>query len=110
MARVTVEDCLEHTENRFSLIITAAKRARQLELSALDSKVPEKNDKPTVLALREIAEGYDVEKIQPVNAVEAEFKVMAAHNTDGQTSEETYETAQASAVSKKDGENDNDFD
>ncbi len=57
MARVTVEDCLEHVENRFHLVMLASRRARQLELTSADPLVPADNDKPTVLALREIAAG-----------------------------------------------------
>ena len=55
MARITVEDCLEHVENRFDLVLLAARRARQISQGA-DPLVPAENDKPTVLALREIAE------------------------------------------------------
>ncbi len=55
MARITVEDCLEHVENRFDLVLLAARRARQIAQGA-DPLVPAENDKPTVLALREIAE------------------------------------------------------
>ena len=55
MARLTVEDCLDHVENRFELVLVATKRARQLAMGA-DPLVPLENDKPTVLALREIAE------------------------------------------------------
>ena len=54
MARVTVEDCLKNVNNRFDLVIKAAKRAREL-MRGKDSKVPWDNDKPTVVALREIA-------------------------------------------------------
>ncbi len=57
MARVTVEDCLEHVDNRFELIMVSSKRARQIATGGKDPMVPWKNDKPTVLALREIAEG-----------------------------------------------------
>lgn len=56
MARVTVEDCLDNVDNRFDLVLLATKRARQLAYGA-DPLVPAENDKPTVLALREIAEG-----------------------------------------------------
>ena len=56
MARITVEDCLDNVENRFQLVLVAAKRTRQLMLGA-DPLVPEDRDKPTVIALREIAEG-----------------------------------------------------
>lgn len=55
MARVTVEDCLENVENRFKLVALASKRARALEGGA-EALLPRENDKPTVLALREIAE------------------------------------------------------
>lgn len=55
MARITVEDCLEHVENRFDLVLLAARRARQIAQGA-DPMVPAENDKPTVIALREIAE------------------------------------------------------
>ncbi len=58
MARLTVEDCLEHVENRFDLVLKAAKRARMLERGA-QAWVPWENDKPTVVALREIAEGIE---------------------------------------------------
>ncbi len=54
MARITVEDCLEHVDNRFDLVLLAARRARQIAQGA-DPLVPEENDKPTVIALREIA-------------------------------------------------------
>lgn len=54
MARITVEDCLEHVDNRFDLILLASRRARQISQGA-DPLVPIENDKPTVIALREIA-------------------------------------------------------
>jgi len=57
MARVTVEDCLDNVENRFQLVLVATKRARQLVAGA-EPCVKVENDKPTVLALREIADGY----------------------------------------------------
>lgn len=57
MARVTVEDCLDNVDNRFQLVLVASKRARQLANGAL-SHVPMENDKPTVVALREIALGH----------------------------------------------------
>jgi len=56
MARLTVEDCLENVDNRYDLLILAARRARQLTFGA-DPLVKEDKDKPTVIALREIAEG-----------------------------------------------------
>jgi DNA-directed RNA polymerase subunit omega len=58
MARVTVEDCLEYTDGIFSLIKVAAKRARRLANGSESLIEDEQNDKPAVLALREIAEGH----------------------------------------------------
>jgi DNA-directed RNA polymerase subunit omega len=57
MARVTVEDCLEKLDNRFDLVLVAGKRAHQLQSGAKEPRVAWENDKPTVVALREIAEG-----------------------------------------------------
>jgi len=57
MARVTVEDCLDHVDNRFELVMLATRRARGLRTYGNDPLVPEENDKATVIALREIAEG-----------------------------------------------------
>lgn len=58
MARVTVEDCLENVENRFELIMVSSKRARQLATGGKEAMVEWENDKATVVALREIAEGH----------------------------------------------------
>jgi len=56
MARLTVEDCLPRVDNRFHLVLVASKRARQIAMGG-EPMVSIDNDKPTVLALREIAEG-----------------------------------------------------
>jgi DNA-directed RNA polymerase subunit omega len=58
MARVTVEDCLGAVDNRFELVLVASKRARQLARGTVESLLPWENDKPTVMALREIAAGH----------------------------------------------------
>lgn len=68
MARVTVEDCLDKVANRFELIMVASKRARQISNGGEDAMVEEDNDKATVIALREIAEG----KITPAILNESE--------------------------------------
>jgi DNA-directed RNA polymerase subunit omega len=57
MARVTVEECLEHVENRFELVLVAAKRAHQLSSGGYKSLLDAGKDKPTVVALREIEAG-----------------------------------------------------
>jgi len=56
MARVTVEDCLDKVDNRFQLVLVATKRARQIANGA-EPQLPWEHDKPTVVALREIADG-----------------------------------------------------
>ncbi|RKR07208.1 DNA-directed RNA polymerase subunit omega [Kushneria sinocarnis] len=58
MARVTVEDCLDHVDNRFQLVMVATRRARQLARGSRNSELAWENDKPTVMALREIAAGH----------------------------------------------------
>ncbi|MCP5092329.1 MAG: DNA-directed RNA polymerase subunit omega [Gammaproteobacteria bacterium] len=57
MARITVEDCLDNIDNIFEMVLVAAKRARRIAHGA-DAMVELENDKPTVIALREIAEGH----------------------------------------------------
>jgi len=80
MARITVEDCLEVVDNRFELVMMAAKRARQLANGVepqLDNS--ESNDKPTVLALREIAaRRIDDEYLDAVDKAERERKEREA--------------------------------
>jgi DNA-directed RNA polymerase subunit omega len=68
MARLTVEDCLDNVENRFELVLLAARRARQLAMGA-DAQVSLDNDKPTVLALREIAEGIITKEMMDAEEV-----------------------------------------
>ncbi len=78
MARITVQDCLEQVDNRFELVLSAAQRARQVSLGA-EPRLPRENDKPTVIALREIAAalvGREVldepESDTPAEAIESE--------------------------------------
>lgn len=56
MARITVEDCLDKVDNRFELVMVASKRARQIATGGHQPLVKEENDKPTVIALRELEE------------------------------------------------------
>ncbi len=81
MARVTVEDCLDNVDNRFQLVLVATKRARQLA-SGRDAMVEWENDKPTVVALREIADGHitrdilsEVPVAEPTESVVTEAEV-----------------------------------
>lgn len=63
MARVTVEDAVEQVGNRFDLILTASRRARQIATEGRDPLVEAGNDKATVVALREIEEGLITNEI-----------------------------------------------
>ena len=79
MARITVEDCLEHVDNRFDLVLLAARRARQIAQGA-DPLVPAENDKPTVIALREIAE--NLVSINTMDEMEAQREIERITNDD----------------------------
>jgi len=82
MARITVEDTLDNVENLFEMVLLASKRARQIA-NGSEPLVPRQNDKPTVIALREIAEGLitpaimeEREKIDREAAIAAEFQQL----------------------------------
>ena len=79
MARVTVEDCIDVEPNRFNLIVMAAQRARQIA-NGSDPLVDEETDKPTVIALREIAEGHiDQDNVRTYQAeLDARLAAMQA--------------------------------
>ena len=77
MARITVEDCLENIENIFEMVLVAAKRARRVAHGA-DPMVELENDKPTVIALREIAEGHVTPAILDEIEVPAVEEFMSA--------------------------------
>lgn len=81
MARVTVEDCLKNVKNRFELVVVAAKRARQL-MRGKQPRVEWDNDKATVVALREIAEGhtnFDVEESKEENLIDLHTHTQEKH-------------------------------
>jgi len=94
MARVTVEDCLTNVDNRFQLVLVATKRARQISLGA-EPFVEEENDKPTVLALREIAEGLVTRDILD-DAIEEE--VLEFLETEGEESAEEGNASESSEL------------
>ena len=81
MARVTVQDCLEKVDNRFSLVLVASKRARQIATGGKDPYVEWESDKPTVVALREIAEGYVDQSILTRKAEPKEYRDSAAFHS-----------------------------
>lgn len=81
MARITVEDCLQNVPNLFQLVMVAAKRARRIANGA-EATVDAENDKPTVIALREIAAGHigpeileEVERPAPVTELMPEAEL-----------------------------------
>ncbi len=86
MARVTVEDCLDKVDNRFQLVLVAAKRARQLSMGQ-NPHLPWDNDKPTVVALREIAEGLVTPEI--LDEVVAEEHAQESMLSEEEVREET---------------------
>ena len=118
MARVTVEDCLDKIPNRFDLVVLAARRARDLTLGRAPF-VERENDKPTVIALREIAEGkidldyLSVQEASPVDMLGApdpesgptdtdeELAALLMESADGENEVEEPETvADAEAVAE----------
>lgn len=86
MARITVEDCLENVDNRFHLVLLAAKRARQLMRGSVDPIVPWENDKATVVALREIAAGHtdfsDAHEADLIPVAVVQEQVIIVHDED----------------------------
>ena len=124
MARVTVEDCLGMVENRFQLVLVATKRARQLA-NGVQPLVEWENDKPTIVALREIADGLIDASIldeplypvmeeeeteeegaaeETVSADEEKVKVEAAADADTETDASADEKAPAEDAVAKDAD------
>jgi len=71
MARITVEDCLDHIGNRFELVVAASKIARKLIMGSITPSVDWENDKATVVALREIAAGHTLHNENTPQATDA---------------------------------------
>ena len=93
MARVTVEDAVEKVGNRFDLVLVASRRARQIATGGKDPLVDPENDKPTVIALREIEAGLITTEVmnisdrhEQIQQDNAEFVAVAAI-VGGQTQE-----------------------
>lgn len=99
MARITVEDCLDNVDNRFELVMISSKRARQLQIEGKDPLVTVDNDKPTVIALREIAEGLiDASILLPKPRMEleqAEQELEAVATATAESEEKSEETPSA---------------
>ncbi len=100
MARVTVEDCLDTIDNRFELVLAATRRARQVARGS-QPFVEWENDKPTVVALREIADGHVTGDILDVEAEAAE--ALGALDAAADTAEGESVEAEAEAVAAEAG-------
>ena len=101
MARITVEDCLANVDNRFDLVLTAAQRARQLS-AGKDPKVSADKDKPTVIALREIAAGL----VSAETMINDELFVTSAEESDEGNHDDASNELDASAEHPSDGDQD----
>jgi len=96
MARVTVEDCLDKVENRFELVLVAAKRAHQLNSGGYRTTLDAGKDKPTVLALREIEAGLiDASILTEEYAMEEELNAQDRLSQEAKMSEVTEELSEA---------------
>ena len=103
MARVTVEDCLDKVENRFELVLVAAKRAHQLNSGGYRSTLDAGKDKPTVLALREIEAGLiDASILTEEYAMEEELNAKDKLSEEVKMSEVTEELSEATLDAKSD--------
>ena len=103
MARVTVEDCLDKVENRFELVLVAAKRAHQLNSGGYRSTLDAGKDKPTVLALREIEAGLiDASILTEEYAMEEELNAQDRLSEEAKMSEVTEELSEATLDTESD--------
>ena len=103
MARVTVEDCLDKVENRFELVLVAAKRAHQLNSGAYRTTLDAGKDKPTVLALREIEAGLiDASILTEEYAMEEELKAQDKLSEEAKMSEVSEELSEVSLDTESD--------
>lgn len=108
MARVTVEDCLDNVDNRFQLVLVATKRARQIA-NGKEPMVEWENDKPTVVSLREIADGLVTRTILDEKEEEEQVEIVAegeeaAAEVQAQPSDEIIEATTENPVLKSDDE------
>jgi len=103
MARVTVEDCLDKVQNRFELVLVAAKRAHQLNSGSYRTTLDVGKDKPTVLALREIEAGLiDASILTDEYAMEEELSAQDKLLEEAKMSEVSEELSETSLDTKTD--------
>ena len=105
MARVTVEDCLDKVENRFELVLVAAKRAHQLNSQGYRTTLDVGKDKPTVLALREIEAGLiDASILTEEYAMEEELNAQEKLTQDAIMSEVEEELSKTTLDAKEESD------
>jgi DNA-directed RNA polymerase subunit omega len=103
MARVTVEDCLDKVENRFELVLVAAKRAHQLNSGGYRTTLDAGKDKPTVLALREIEAGLiDASILTEEYAMEEELNAQDKLSEQAKISQVTEELSEVTLDTESD--------
>ena len=103
MARVTVEDCLDKVENRFELVLVAAKRAHQLNSGGYRTTLDAGKDKPTVLALREIEAGLiDASILTEEYAMEEQLNAQEKLLEEAKMTEVTEELSEVSLDTESD--------
>ena len=86
MARITVEDCLNFVDNRFELVLIGSKRARQIAIDGRPPLIDVENDKPTVIALREIEQGLITPEF--LQEVERDYEIVDAEEASEDTPQE----------------------
>ena len=79
MARITVEDCLDHVDNRFELVMVGSKRARQIAVDGRPPLIDVENDKPTVIALREIEQGLISPEV--LKEIDRDYEIVTAEDS-----------------------------
>ena len=87
MARITVEDCLNYVDNRFELVMVGSKRARQIAVDGRPPLIESENDKPTVLALREIEQGLI--NLDVIKEIDRDYEIVESEeNSDEETTQD----------------------
>ena len=87
MARITVEDCLNYVDNRFELVMVGSKRARQIAVDGRPPLIDAENDKPTVLALREIEQG--LVNLDVIKEIDRDYEIVESEeNSDEDTAQD----------------------
>ena len=79
MARITVEDCLDYVDNRFELVMIGSKRARQIAVDGRAPLIDVENDKPTVIALREIEQGLITPEV--LQEIERDYEIVESEES-----------------------------